>query len=154
MDLSQDTWLIRGPLAFPRKIEPLRLSDSASPHRRADLPESPTAPLAACVTTGHWALWLCHSVISDPLAEAATPPHTLQHTLSHTHTHTHSLLIHFSFFLFKINFYWSIATLQCYVSFCCRANWISCMYTYIPSLLDFLPVGHHRALSRAPWDIQ
>ena len=34
---------------------------------------------------------------------------------------------------------WSIITLQCYVSFCCIMKWINYMYTYIPSLLSFLP---------------
>ena len=29
---------------------------------------------------------------------------------------------------------------QCFVIFCCTVKWISCMYTYIPSLLDFLPI--------------
>ena len=28
--------------------------------------------------------------------------------------------------------YWSIITLQCYVSSCCITKWISYMYTYIP----------------------
>ena len=51
-------------------------------------------------------------------------------------------------------FYWSIIALQC-VSFCCTMKWISYMYTYIPSLLDFPPnLGHHRALSRVPCAIQ
>ena len=45
--------------------------------------------------------------------------------------------------------------LQCCVSFCWTATWISCIYTYIPSLLSLPPtptpnpnpLGHHRASS-------
>ena len=149
MDLSQDVWLTREPLEFPWKIEPLCLSDSASPYRRADLPESPTTPLAACVTSCHWAPRLCHCGHLWPASWGSHPsthPSTHTHTHSHTHTHIHSLLIRFSFFLFKINLYCSIVSLQCYVRF--TAKWVSCMYTYIPPLLDFLPIGHHRALTR------
>ena len=40
----------------------------------------------------------------------------------------------------KINFYWSTVALQCYVSFCCAAKWVSYTYTYIASFLDFLPI--------------
>ena len=45
----------------------------------------------------------------------------------------------FLFFLFcKNNFYWNIVALQCYISFCCIAVWIS--YTYVPLFMDFLPI--------------
>ena len=40
----------------------------------------------------------------------------------------------------KFFFYWRIVVLRCSVSFCCTAKWISYMHTYIPSLLDFLPI--------------
>ena len=41
--------------------------------------------------------------------------------------------------IFLIFFYWIIFTSQCCVSFCCITKWISYMYKYIPSLLDFSP---------------
>ena len=33
-------------------------------------------------------------------------------------------------YMFSIYFYWSRAALQCCVSFCCIAKWISCVYTH------------------------
>ena len=50
------------------------------------------------------------------------------------------LLTNFVSFFFFFNFYWSIVTLPCSVSFYCTAKWISNMYTYISSFLDFLPI--------------
>ena len=58
-----------------------------------------------------------------------------------------------------IYLYWNRIALQCCVIFCHTMKWISCMYTYIPSLLD-LPsphpthLGPHRALSWASWALQ
>ena len=129
---------------------PLRLSITPQESRSARESNRPFGSMRHYWSLSSLALSLGHLWPSSWGSHPSTHPST--HT--HTHTYTHSLLICFSFFLFKINFYWSIATSQCYVSFCCTAKWISCMYTYIPSLLDFLPIGHHRALSRTPWDIQ
>ena len=53
-------------------------------------------------------------------------------------------------------FYWSLITLWCCVSFCCKSRCISHMYTYIPSSWTPSPrprpppLGHHRALRWAP----
>ena len=45
---------------------------------------------------------------------------------------------HFIYFL--IIFYWSIVDLQCCISFCYTAKWISYTYTYIHSFLDSFPI--------------
>ena len=51
-------------------------------------------------------------------------------------------------------FYWHVIISHCCIGFCCTRKWISYVYTYIPSLLSFLPptpdpvpLGHHRAPS-------
>ena len=58
-------------------------------------------------------------------------------------------------------FNWSIIVLQCCLSFCYTATWISMKYTYILSLWSLPPrsppthpLGHHRAPSWAPCTTQ
>ena len=58
--------------------------------------------------------------------------------LAFLHNFTYFLffkLIFYLFFTFLEIVYWSIAAFQCWVSFCYKAKWISCIYTYIYSLL-------------------
>ena len=53
---------------------------------------------------------------------------------------------------FKINFYWSIVSLQCCVSFYCTAKWISSIIS--PPFWTSSHSGHRRALSRVPYAVQ
>ena len=56
----------------------------------------------------------------------------------------HARKCHILFIFIIKNFcYWSMVVLQCDVSFCCIANWVS--YTH-----KYTPVCHHRALARVP----
>ena len=65
---------------------------------------------------------------------------------------SYSPLVSHFFFSFKINFHWSTVALQCCVGFYSRAQWLSCICTYISSCLDFFPIQATAliALSRAP----
>ena len=65
-------------------------------------------------------------------------------------------LLFFFFFLIQIciNFYWSIFTLQCCVSFCCKQNESStCIHKY-PFFGFPSHIGHQRALSSVPCAIE
>ena len=55
----------------------------------------------------------------------------------------------FIYFIFLINFYWSIVALQCCASLYCTAKYIY-IYIYLSPLFFGFPshLGHHRALSR------
>ena len=73
------------------------------------------------------------------LPDSQIPPPNLQY-----------ILIFISVFSFV---YWSIIASLCCVSLCSTMKWISCKYTFIPSLLRLPhtpPLDHHGALSWAP----
>ena len=46
----------------------------------------------------------------------------------------------FTYFFLLINFYWSVVSLQCCISFRHTAKWVTFTYTYIHSSSDFLPI--------------
>ena len=54
----------------------------------------------------------------------------------------------------NIFFLIGLAALQCCISVCCTAKWISCVYLYIPSFFGFPShLGHHRALSSSCYTV-
>ena len=52
---------------------------------------------------------------------------------------------------FFLHLYWSIIALQCCVSCCCIANWISFMYTYIPISPPFCVSLPHTLSHSSRW---
>ena len=62
--------------------------------------------------------------------------------------------MYFHSFVFFKNSCWSIVDLQCCVSFCRAAKWISYTYAYVAYIYSFSRVfshiGHYRVLSRVP----
>ena len=52
-------------------------------------------------------------------------------------------------FLSFLNFYWSLADLQCH-----KAKWIHYTHTHIHFFRFFSHIGHYRELSRVPWAVQ
>ena len=92
-----------------------------------------------CIT-GYWGV----SSEEDPEAAHWVPSHLLFSLLNWTCN---------ILFNIKKNSTGVLVTLHCCVSFCLyKVN--QPYVSYIPSSLDFLALGHHRALSRAPCAVQ